>query len=89
MNIAGPSKGESQRTSGELCKYVQGSNFISPSVPRFVQGVTAHCQLLEKAYAKAGGSRTKESIAKILLSDLRRSIKHTYAFNDLETELQE
>lgn len=88
-NIDGLSGCEPPRSAGELCEYVHGVNWVSSSIPRFAERVSVLRDILEEAYAKAGGSRKKKSISKIPLADLGWNEKHLNAFKDLQTQLQE
>lgn len=69
INIVGLSSCEAPRTARELCKYVRGLNRIFSNIPHLVEHIALLCELLETAYAMAGGSRKKESISKIPPSD--------------------
>lgn len=88
-NIAGLIDSDPPRTAGELCEYVHGVNWISLSIPRFAERVAPLRDLLETAYAKAGGSRKKKSIAKIPLADLGWEEAHVKAFKDLQVQIQQ
>ena len=88
-NLSGLRSCDFPRTAGELCEYVHGVNWVSTSIPRFAERVAPLRELLEAAYAKAGGRRKKKCAAKILLNDLGWDEKHEVAFKDLQEQLQE
>lgn len=76
------------RSAGELCQYVNGVSLISSSIPRFAKRAGNLCDLLEVGYAKAGDSRKKIYIARVLLVDRGCSEKHESAFIGLPEQLQ-
>ena len=88
-NLSGLKDCDLPRTAGELCEYVHGASWISTGIPRFAERSAPLREILEVAYAKAGGSRKKKKISKFLLSDLGWDKKHEAAFNDIQEQLQE
>ncbi len=82
--ISGQKDSELPLTVAELCEYVHGLSWISNSIPRFAERVAPLRDFLETAYAKAGGSRKKKSIAKFALSSLGWNSDHAAAFTDLQ-----
>lgn len=88
-NISDLSGCERPRLAGDFCKYVQGINWVSSSIPRFAKKISVLRELLEKSHANAGGRRKKKSIAMIPPVDLRWKVMHWKPFNDLQTQFQE
>lgn len=73
----------------ELCEYVHDVSWLLSSIPRFAESVAPLRQLLEKAYAKAGGNRKNRAVAKISLASLGWQNNHLNAFQDLQNRLKE
>lgn len=68
---------------------MHGLSWIATSIPRFAERVAPLRKLLEAAYAKAGGSRKKQSIANIALNGIGWNEAHDHAFTDLQQQIQE
>lgn len=76
------------QTVSELCEYVHALKFLFTSIPTFSERLASLQGILELAYARAGGSRKKKSIARFLLSDLPWTKTHANALYDLQKELK-
>lgn len=77
------------RTTGELCEYVLSASWLSTSLLRFTEPVEPLRALLEVAYAKTGGKRTKKSISKLSLDSLGWNKTHSDAFDGLQDQIKE
>lgn len=87
-NLYGPSNCSPPTTASELCEYVHGLRWMSPSIPRFAERVAPLRALLETAYTAAGGSRKKKSIARLKLAPLGWADAHQRSFEDLQDQLR-
>lgn len=85
--MSGLSSREPPWSIDELCEYVYGVNWVSSSIQSFAERIAPLHETLEKAYFKAGGSRKKKSMVKVLLADLKWGKYHF--FSDLQGQLQE
>lgn len=62
-------------------------SWVLTSIPRFVERATPFQELLEAAYAAAGGSHEKKSVQKLPLAEPGWTAEHGTAFKDLQDQL--
>lgn len=88
-NVSNLTQSDNPRTAGKLCEYVRGASWLASSLPCFAEQVAPLRALLEAAYSKMGGRRTKKSIAKIPPDSFGWNKTHRDAFDGLNEQIKQ